>query len=165
MQEGECLTDNEDATTRGRWRGNERCLLKSETHSLARFPTSYMLSHFRPVRLSATPWTMACQAPLSMGFSRQKYWSGLPVTSPVIKYEVSKVKSLSRVQLFATPWTVAHQAPPSMGFSRQEYWSGLPFLSPGYLPNPGIKPMSLMSPALAGGFFTPSATWEALVLP
>ena len=130
MQEGECLTDNEDATTRGRWRGNERCLLKSETHSLARFPTSYMLSHFRPVRLSATPWTMACQAPLSMGFSRQKYWSGLPVPSPVIKYEVSKVKSLSRVQLFATPWTVAHQAPPSMGFSRQEYWSGVPVPSP-----------------------------------
>ena len=30
------------------------------------------------VQLSATPWTVACQAPLSMGFSRQKYWSGLP---------------------------------------------------------------------------------------
>ena len=42
----------------------------------------------------------------------------------------------------ATPWTVACQAPLSMGFSRQEYWSELPFLSPGYLPDPGIKPMS-----------------------
>ena len=51
-----------------------------------------------------------------------------------------------------TPWTVAHQAPLSMEFSRQEYWSGLPFLSPGHLPNPGIKPASLVSPALAGGF-------------
>ena len=52
--------------------------------------------------------------------------------------------------------TTAHQAPPSMGFSRQEDWSGLPFPSPGDLPNPGNQPMSLMSPALAGGFFTTS---------
>ena len=58
------------------------------------------------------------------------------------------VKSLSRVQLFATPWTVAYQAPPFMGFSRQEYWSGLSFPSPGDLPDPGIEPMSLTSPAL-----------------
>ena len=43
-----------------------------------------------------------------------------------------------------TPWTVACQAPLSMGFSRQEYWSGLPFPSPGDLPNPGIKPKSLV---------------------
>ena len=49
-------------------------------------------------------------------------------------------------------------APPSMGFSRQEYRSGLPFAPPGDLPDPGIKPMSLMSPELAGGFFTTSAT-------
>ena len=68
------------------------------------------------------------------------------------------MKSLSHVQLFVTPWTVAHQAPPSMGFSRQEYWSGLPFPSPGDLPDPGIEPGF---PALAGGFFTVKATWEA----
>ena len=49
-----------------------------------------------------------------------------------------------------------------MGFSRQEYWSGLPFPSPGNLPDPGIEPMSLKSAALAGRFFTTSATWEAL---
>ena len=48
-----------------------------------------------------------------------------------------------------------------MGFSRQEYWSGLPFPSPGDLPDPGIKPASLTSPAFAGGFFTINATWEA----
>jgi len=48
-----------------------------------------------------------------------------------------------------------------MGFSRQEYWSGLPFSSPGDLPDPGIKPASPGSPALAEGFFTTSATWEA----
>ena len=55
---------------------------------------------------------------------------------------------LSCVSLFVTPWIVAHQAPPSMGISRQEYWSGLPFLPPGDLPNPGIEPTSLVSPAL-----------------
>ena len=64
----------------------------------------------------------------------------------------------SRVQLFVTLWTVAHQASLSMGFSRQEYWSGLPCPSPGDLPDTGIKPTSLMSSALADGFFTTSAT-------
>ena len=68
----------------------------------------------------------------------------------------------SRVRLFAIPWTVARQAPLSMEFSRQEYWSELPFPSPGDFPNPGIEPKSFMSPALAGRFFTTSATWEAL---
>ena len=46
----------------------------------------------------------------------------------------------------------------SMGFSRPEYRSELLCPFPGDLPNPGIKPMSLMSPELAGGFFTTSAT-------
>ena len=49
----------------------------------------------------------------------------------------------------------------SMGFSWEEYWSGLPWPSPGDLSKPGIEPMSLMSPALAGGFFTTSTIWEA----
>ena len=62
-------------------------------------------------------------------------------------------------------WTVAYQAPLSMGFSRQEFWSELPFPSPGGLPDPGIEPISLMSPALADEFFTPSTTWEARTLP
>ena len=39
--------------------------------------------------------------------------------------------------------------------------SGLPFPFPGDLPSPGFEPWSLMSPALAGGFFATSATWEA----
>ena len=67
----------------------------------------------------------------------------------------------SCVRLFVTPWTVTHQAPLSMGFSRQEYWSRLPYPPPGDLPNPGIESTSLMSPALAGGFFTTSSMWEA----
>ena len=57
------------------------------------------------------------------------------------------------VRLFATLWAVAHQAPLSMGFSRQEYWSGLPCPPPRGLPDPGIEPMSLISPALVGKFF------------
>ena len=56
-----------------------------------------------------------------------------------------------------TPWTIAHHALLSMGFSRFEHWSGLPFPSPGNLPNLGIEPASLTSPALADGFFTTSA--------
>ena len=59
------------------------------------------------------------------------------------------------------PNGLARQAPLSMGFSRQEYWGGLPFPSPGDLPDPGIEPESLMSPALAGGFFTTSATGKS----
>ena len=72
-------------------------------------------------------------------------------------------KSFSCVWLFVTPWTVACQAPLSMRFSRQEYWSGLPFPPPGDLPDPGIKPASRMSPALADRLFTTSAAGEALV--
>ena len=54
------------------------------------------------------------------------------------------------------------QAALSMGFSKQEYWSELPCSCPGDLPNSEIEPTSLMSPALAGGFFTTNTTWEAL---
>ena len=71
------------------------------------------------------------------------------------------LSSSSHVQLFATLWTVAHQAPPSIGFSRQEFCSGLPCPPPVDLPDPGIEPMSLISPPLEGRFFTTSTTWEA----
>ena len=67
----------------------------------------------------------------------------------------------SRVRLFVTLRTVARQAPLSMGFSRQEYWGGLPFPFPRDIPDPGVEPQSLMSPALAGKFFTLSTAWEA----
>ena len=52
---------------------------------------------------------------------------------------------LSHVQLLATLWTVACQAPLSMGLPRQEYWNVLPFPSLGDLPDPGIKPTTLVS--------------------
>ena len=60
-----------------------------------------------------------------------------------------------------TPWTAAQQAPLSMRFPRQGHWSGLPFPSPAGLPDSGITPTLLTSPALASTFFTPSAIWEA----
>ena len=100
-----------------------------------------LLSH---VQLFATLWTVACQAPLSMGFSRQKYQSGLPfpptgdlpnpgidLRSPLTAgksllsetpgkhiYTLSSVQSLSRVRLFVTPWIAARQASLSITISR-----------------------------------------------
>ena len=68
----------------------------------------------------------------------------------------------SPVWLSVILWTVARQALLSMGFSRQKSWSGLPCPPPGDFPDPGIKPISLVSPALAGGFFTTSTTWHML---
>ena len=65
---------------------------------------------------------------------------------------------------FVTPWTVTCQAPLSVEFPKQEYWSGLPFPSPQDLPDPGIKPTSLISPVLAGGFFTAKPLRDALKL-
>ena len=59
----------------------------------------------------------------------------------------------SCVRLFVTPWPVSRQAPLSVGFSRQEYWSRLPCPPLGDLPDPGMEPASLTSPALAGCFF------------
>ena len=74
------------------------------------------------------------------------------------------VHTLSCVQLPVSLWTVPGWAPLTMEFSRQEYWSGLPFPIPGDLPDPGIEPSSLASPALAGRFFTITTTWEALLM-
>ena len=67
-----------------------------------------------------------------------------------------KVTQSSSLTLFETLWTVACQTPLPMVFSRQEYWSGLPCRPPGDLPNPGIDPESLMSPAVGEEFFTNS---------
>ena len=67
------------------------------------------------------------QALLSLGFSRQEYWSGLPFPSPMYACMLSR---FIHVRLCVTLWTAAHQAPLSTGFSRQEHWSGLPFPSP-----------------------------------
>ena len=78
-------------------------------------------------------------------------------------YICMRVKLLQSCPTHCSLWTVACQAPLSMGFYRQECWSGLPCPPPGNLPEPGIKPASLMSPTLADGFFTISSIWEAYI--
>ena len=74
-------------------------------------------------------------------------------------------KSLQSCLTLCNAMDCTLQAPLSMVFSRQEYWSGLTCPPSGHLPNPGIEPKSLKSPALADGFFTISTTWEALRAP
>ena len=89
-------------------------------------------------------------------WNHRQYWILLllGLFLPTYTYLCVCAPSLSHVQLFVTPWTVDHHAPLSTGFSKQEYWSDLPFTSPGDLSHPWIEPMSLESPALAGGWFT-----------
>ena len=82
--------------------------------------------------------------------------------------DVSQVLVAQLCPILCEPMAEAHQACLSRllcQFPRQEYWSGLPFPSSGDLPNPRIKPVSPMSPALAGSFFTISTTWEVQALP
>ena len=71
----------------------------------------------------------------------------------------------SSARFFMTLWTITHQTLLSTRFSRQEYWSGLPFPPSGYLPNPGVEHMSLVSPLLAGGFVFLSFFFLPLALP
>ena len=73
-------------------------------------------------------------------------------------HKIASVKNESECMvscgyLFVNPWTVARQAPLSMEFPRQVYWSGLPFPISGDLLDPRMEPLSVASPALAGGFF------------
>ena len=73
------------------------------------------------------------------------------------------VKSLQLCPNLCDPVDCSPPGSSVHGILRQEYWSGLPCPPSGGLPDPGIEPGSLMSPALAGGFFTTKAIWEALV--
>ena len=82
---------------------------------------------------------------------------------------VCVLNCFSHVWLSATPWIIAHQTSLSVRFSRQEYWNGSPYPPPddlcaplGNLPHPGIKPVSLTSPKLTGGFFTTRFTLELI---
>ena len=77
-----------------------------------------LLSRFSRVRLCATQWTAAHQAPPSLGLSRQEHWSELPFPSPMHESESEVIQLCPTL---STPWTAAYQAPLSMGFSRQEY--------------------------------------------
>ena len=96
----------------------------------------------------------------SIWLNRIQFKQGITRNS-TIKYHPVHAFVLScfnRVQLCRAPRTVACQAPLSLEFSRQDYWSGLPRPPPGGLPDPGDKPISPLSPAFSGGFFTTSAT-------
>ena len=102
----------------------------------------------------------------SLGYLRGVFRSILCPWFKILTEQVSHVCVLSLFQsclLFATLWAVAWKTPLTVGFSRQEYWNGLPCSSPRDLPNPGIEPVSLATPALAGGFFATSANWEAYI--
>ena len=125
-----------------------------------------------------TLWTVAHQAPLSTGFSRHEYWSGLPCpppgdhpdsgikpASPALQASSLPNEPLGKPFPLLCVCSIAQlcpthcdpmdcQAPLSMKFSRKEYWSGLSFPALGNLSNPGIEPASLASPTLAGRFFT-----------
>ena len=144
-----------------------------------------MLTCFSCVLLFVTPWIIAPQAPLSMGFSRLEYWSELscpppgdvpdPRTEPVspaLQADFSPLShrealynlciyvcySHSHVQLFETLWTVARQAPLSMGFSRQEHqWVAISFSRGASQPRDDTWVSHI-----AGRFFTIWATREAL---
>ena len=85
---------------------------------------------------------------LYIGVKRKVFIKGINKTQSyfIQAYLVCMLSHFNQVWLFATPWTVAFQAPLSMGFSRQEYWNGLLCPPPGDLPDPGIKPVSLISP-------------------
>ena len=86
--------------------------------------------------------------------------SGLPGSGPLKDPNTCMLSHAVMSNSFATLWTLAHQAPLSMGFYRHKYWRGLPYSPPGHLPDPQAKPISLLSPTLAGRFFTTSAIWE-----
>ena len=107
------------------------------------------LSH---VRLFVTPWTVAYQAPLSMGVSRQDYWSGLPFPSPNICTQLCPT--------LCSPVESTLQGSSARVIFKQEYWSGVPHLTPGNItPDPGIKPTTLA--LLESRFFTTGTSWEA----
>ena len=121
-------------------------------------------------QLFTTPWTIACQIPLSLEFSGQEYWSGL-LFPPPGDLSNAGIKPMSLMSLdFASglftsappgnplsvseclvtqsfrlcdPWTAAHQAPLSVEFSRQAYCSGLPFLLQGNFPTHESNPALL----------------------
>ena len=95
------------------------------------------------------------------------YWANITWNKPVVArlYVCVYVCMFNYVWPFANPWTVVDEVLLSVGFSRLEYWSGLLCPSPEDLPDPGIEPTSLTSPALAGRLFTTSdTTWELYFL-
>ena len=123
----------------------------------------------RHVCLSFLSWAKSQSGAVGSSRKQRRYAQGpiwnserkCPCSAPTAAPVHAHARLLSHVGLFVILWTVAQQPPLSMGFSRQDYWSGLPLPPPGGLPDPGIEPTCVTSPAPAGCFFTISATWEA----
>ena len=145
-----CLPASCHALQQG-WKTNSSRGTRTHTHTHS--------LHHAPPPISPTPPPSKthCEAPLPRKPLHQLYRS---LASP----RACLLSRFNHVRLSASPWTVARQGPLSMGFSRQEHWSGLLCPPPGKLPNPGVEPSSLMSPALVGRFFTTSGTWGAAAL-
>ena len=122
-----------------------------------------VLSHFSHVWLFETPWTVDCQAPLSMEFSRQEYWNGLPLSTPKGLPNPGIISvSLAFPALVGRFFTTAPPVKPTAEWIPQKIL--VRFFSWKQPYNPGIEPTSLRSPAFANRFFTTSTTWEALWL-
>ena len=125
------------------------------------------LSH---VRLLATSWTAAYQAPPSMEFSRQKYWSGVPLPSPPANWQTLKsrywmrdVPACSVTKSCLTLCNPMDCSPPSMGFSRQEYWSGSPVPSPRVFLTQGSNPGLLHCRWILYQLSYQGNSWERMV--
>ena len=120
-------------------KGSQQAILNTQYFSSSYYQLSFKYGIPRPylgnIRIPNTPLA------LSFTFQKNPFWG---------------VCVLNHVWLFVTPWTVAHQVPLPVECSGQESWGGLPFPIPGDLPNPGLKPVSLTSPALPDRLFTTS---------
>ena len=81
---------------------------------------------------------------------------------PLTQLFLRVLSHFSHVRLFVILWTTARPVSLTVGFSRQEYWSGLPSPPPGDLPDPGFESVCLtvLSPVLAGGCFSASASYH-----
>ena len=112
-----------------------------------------------PKLLNSLPKVAEAKDLSTCDFKSLSYCDDLKLSNPLLDIWSSlclKIGACLCAQSCLNLWdlSVAHQASLSMEFSRQEYWSGLPFSTKWDLPDPGIKPKSLASPALAGRFFT-----------
>ena len=133
--------------------GNESLdlgILHSYEHSCRQLPGKFsifweLIAHERFMHRHGMYYCVSTKSRLGSDLGKSAYDSYIPMY-----YSVAQ----SCPALRGPMNYIARQAPLSVGFSRQVYWSGLPFPPPGDLPNSGIKPSSLASTALAGGFFS-----------
>ena len=159
---------------RGAWRATVRAAVRAG-HNLAAKPLPIQLTCAYFMSQQSHYLVYIPETILHMCFCRHGIIIFLPVLLIIVKhwkplkFPSTMEKPASCVRATSLQWcsTLCNPmdcSPPgclSMGFSKQEYWSGQPYPPPGDLSHPGIKPMSLMYPALAGGFFITIANWEA----